>query len=276
MIAVLLLSLIVVFALWLRWNEPNMIYYPDRHIDQTPDQVGFKYEDVTLTTSDGIRINGWYLPSPEMANANPGATLTVLLFHGNAGNMSHRFEKLAVLRELGVDTFIIDYRGYGRSGGKPDEQGTYRDARAAYDHLIQQRKLSPRSIVVYGESLGSAVAADLATKVNIGGLILEEAFTSVGDVGQKMFPFLPIRWLVWNKYDTLSKMPRVKVPLLIFHSRDDELFSLRHAQRLLAAANDPKQLVELRGHHNDAFLVSASIYHDALQKFFATVAATTP
>ncbi|MGA2603950.1 MAG: alpha/beta hydrolase [Verrucomicrobiia bacterium] len=276
MIAVLLLSLIVVFALWLRWNEPNMIYYPDRHIDQTPDQVGFKYEDVTLTTSDGIRINGWYLPSPEPANANPGATLTVLLFHGNAGNMSHRFEKLAVLRELGVDTFIIDYRGYGRSGGKPDEQGTYRDARAAYDHLIQQRKLSPRSIVVYGESLGSAVAADLATKVNIGGLILEEAFTSVGDVGQKMFPFLPIRWLVWNKYDTLSKMPRVKVPLLIFHSRDDELFSLRHAQRLLAAANDPKQLVELRGNHNDAFLVSASIYHDALQKFFATVAATTP
>ena len=276
MIAVLLLSLIVVFALWLRWNEPNMIYYPDRHIDQTPDQVGFKYEDVTLTTSDGVRINGWYLPSPEPANANPGATLTVLLFHGNAGNMSHRFEKLAVLRELGVDTFIIDYRGYGRSGGKPDEQGTYRDARAAYDHLIQQRKLSPRSIVVYGESLGSAVAADLATKVNVGGLILEEAFTSVGDVGQKMFPFLPIRWLVWNKYDTLSKMPRVKVPLLIFHSRDDELFSLRHAQRLLAAANDPKQLVELRGNHNDAFLVSASIYHDALQKFFATVAATTP
>jgi len=276
MIAVLLLSLIVVFALWLRWNEPNMIYYPDRHIDQTPDQVGFKYEDVTLTTSDGVRINGWYLPSPEPANANPGATLTVLLFHGNAGNMSHRFEKLAVLRELGVDTFIIDYRGYGRSGGKPDEQGTYRDARAAYDHLIQQRKLSPRSIVVYGESLGSAVAADLATKVNVGGLILEEAFTSVGDVGQKMFPFLPIRGLVWNKYDTLSKMPRVKVPLLIFHSRDDELFSLRHAQRLLAAANDPKQLVELRGNHNDAFLVSASIYHDALQKFFATVAATTP
>jgi len=276
MIAVLLLSLIVVFALWLRWNEPNMIYYPDRHIDQTPDQVGFKYDDVTLPTSDGVRINGWYLPSPEPANANPGATLTVLLFHGNAGNMSHRFEKLAVLRELGVDTFIIDYRGYGRSGGKPDEQGTYRDARAAYDHLIQQRKLSPRSIVVYGESLGSAVAADLATKVNVGGLILEEAFTSVGDVGQKMFPFLPIRWLVWNKYDTLSKMPRVKVPLLIFHSRDDELFSLRHAQRLLAAANDPKQLVELRGNHNDAFLVSASIYHDALQKFFATVAATTP
>jgi fermentation-respiration switch protein FrsA (DUF1100 family) len=270
MIAVLLLSLIVVFALWLRWNEPNMIYYPDRHIDQTPDQVGFKYEDVTLTTSDGVRINGWFLP------AHDGATLTVLLFHGNAGNMSHRFEKLAVLRELGVDTFIIDYRGYGRSEGKPDEQGTYRDAQAAYDHLIQQRKLSPRSIVVYGESLGSAVAADLATKVNVGGLILEEAFTSVGDVGQKMFPFLPVRRLVWNKYDTLSKMPRVKVPLLIFHSRDDELFSLRHAQRLLAAANDPKQLVELRGNHNDAFLVSASIYHDALQKFFATVAATTP
>ena len=162
-------------------------------------------------------------------------------------------------------------RGYGRSEGAPDEPGTYRDAQAAYDYLVQQRKVAPRSIVVYGESLGSAIAADLATKVDVGGLILEEAFTSVGDVGQKMFPFLPVRWLVRNKYDTLGKMPRIKVPLLIFHSRDDEIFDIRHAQRLFAAANDPKQLVELRGHHNDAFLVSAATYHAALQKFFASL-----
>jgi len=268
MTAVLLLSLIVAFALWLRWNEPRMIYYPDRHIGQTPNQLGLQYEDVFLTTSDGLRINGWFLPV-----STPNAKLTVLFFHGNAGNISHRFEKLAVLRELGVDTFIIDYRGYGRSQGKPDEQGTYRDARAACEYLTQQRKLSPRSIVVYGESLGSAVAADLAAIVDVGGLIIEEAFTSVGDVGQKMFPFLPVRWLVRNKYDTLGKMPRIKVPLLIFHSRDDEFFNLRHAQRLLAAANEPKQLVELRGGHNDAFLISAPAYRAAIEKFFARVAA---
>ncbi len=294
MIAIPLLTLIVVFALWLRWNEPRMIYYPNRQIEQTPDGVGLKYDDVTLTTSDGLRINGWFLPaavpnafgtkaglpatSSAVASAKEGlpasasaAKLTVLLFHGNAGNISHRFEKLAVLRSLGVDTFIIDYRGYGRSEGKPDEQGTYRDARAAYDYLVTQRKVAPRSLVVYGESIGSAIAADLAAKVDVGGLILEEAFTSVGDVGQRLFPFLPVRWLVRNKYDTLSKVPRIKVPLLILHSRDDEIFNMRHAQRLFAAGNDPKQLVELRGAHNDAFLVSAATYHAALQKFFANL-----
>jgi alpha-beta hydrolase superfamily lysophospholipase len=275
MIAIPLLTLVVVVALWLRWNEPRMIYYPARQIDQTPDQLGLQYDDVTLTASDGVRINGWFLPAVASAKAGvPSRTdpaLTVLLFHGNAGNISHRFDKLAALRELGVDTFIIDYRGYGRSDGKPDEPGTYRDARAAYDYLIQQRKAAPRSIIVYGESLGSAIAADLATKVDVGGLVLEEAFTSIGDVGQKMFPFFPVRWLVRNKYDTLSKMPRIKVPLLILHSRDDEIFNIRHARRLFAAANDPKQLVELRGAHNDAFLVSAATYHAAMQKFFASL-----
>ena len=265
MIFIPLLILVVVFALWLSWNEPRMIYHPDRQMDSTPDQHGLPYEDVTLATSDGLHINGWFLPCGHPAK------LTVLLFHGNAGNISHRLDKLAALRDLGVDTFIIDYRGYGRSEGKTNEQGTYRDASAAYDYLVTQRKVAPRSIVVYGESLGSAIAADLATKGDVGGLIIEEAFTSIGDVGQKMFPFFPVRWLVRNKYDTLSKMPRIKVPLLIFHSRDDELFNMRHAQRLLAAANDPKQLVELRGAHNDAFLVSAPTYHAAMQKFFATL-----
>lgn len=265
MVIPLLLILVVSFVLWLRWSEPRMLYYPVRPIDQTPDQLGFKYEDITLTTSDGVRINGWFLPGGH------DARLTILFFHGNAGNISHRFEKFAVFRELGADTFIIDYRGYGRSEGQPNEHGTYRDAQAAYDYLTQQRKIAPRAIVAYGESLGSAVAADLATKVEVGGLILEEAFTSTGDVGQKMFPFFPVRWLVQNKYDTLGKMPRIKVPLLILHSRDDEFFDMRHPQRLLAAANNPKQLVELRGAHNDAFLVSASVYRTALEKFFAAL-----
>ena len=261
----LLILIVVGFILWLRWSEPRMLYYPSKQIDQSPNQVGFKYEDVTLTTSDGVRINGWFLP------CGREATHTILFFHGNAGDISDRFEKLEVFRDLGVDTLIIDYRGYGRSDGKPNETGTYRDARAAYEYLTQQRKLAPRSIVIYGESLGSAIAADLASKEEAGGLVLEEAFTSVGDVGQKMFPFLPVRWLVRNKYDTLSKLPRSKVPLLIIHSRDDEFFDMRHAQRLLAAANEPKRLVELRGGHNDAFLVSAPTYRAALQQYFATL-----
>jgi pimeloyl-ACP methyl ester carboxylesterase len=267
MIIYLPILLYLGLALWLRWNEPRLLYYPDRQLEQTPDHAGLKYEDITLTASDGVRINGWFLPAHTEGNAK----LTVLLLHGNAGNISHRLEKLSILRDLGVDSFIIDYRGYGRSEGRPNEEGTYRDAQAAYEYLTRQRKLPPRSIIVYGESLGSAIAADLASKVEVGGLILEEAFTSTGDVGQKMFPFFPVRWLVRNKYDTLSKMPRIKVPLLMLHSREDETFNIRHAQLLLAAANDPKQLVELHGSHNDAFLVSAPTYREALQKLFATL-----
>ena len=259
----------VAIVLWLRWNEPRMLYYPVREIDSTPDKLGFKYEDVTLTTSDGIRINGWYLPAPERPTTSHESPITVLFFHGNAGNISHRFEKLDMLHSLGADVFIIDYRGYGRSEGKPNEDGTYRDAQAAYAYLTKTRNREPKLLVVYGESLGSAVAADLASKVEVGGLVLEESFTSIADVGQKMFPFLPVRWLVRNKYDTLSKIPRIHAPLLILHSRDEEFFDMRHAQRLLAAGNEPKQLVELHGSHNDAFLVSAGTYRNGLKDFLA-------
>jgi uncharacterized protein len=280
MTAILSLILIGGFILWLRWYVPHMIYRPNRRMEQTPELVRLNYEDVTLTTSDGLRINGWYLPAVASAKAgvpsHADAALTILFFHGNAGNISHRLEKLVIFKNLGVNTFIIDYRGFGRSEGKPTEEGTYLDARAAYDYLVQQRKLAPRSIIVYGESLGSAIAADLAGKVEVGGLILEEAFTSITDVGQKMFPFFPVRWLVRNKYDTLSKLPRIKVPLLILHSREDEIFDMRHPQRLLAAANAPKQLVELHGHHNDAFLVSEPVYREALQKFFSTLSQPQP
>jgi uncharacterized protein len=266
----------VAIVLWLRWNEPRMLYYPIREIESTPATLGLKYDDLTLTASDGIRINGWYLPASESAITNFTTQTTVLFFHGNAGNIADRFEKLDVLHALGADVLIIDYRGYGRSEGKPNEDGTYRDARAAYDYLTKTLNREPKSVVVYGESLGSAVAADLASKVEVGGLVLEEAFTSIPDVGQRMFPFLPVRWLVRNKYDTLSKMPRIHAPLLILHSRDDEFFDLRHAQRILAAANEPKQLIELRGSHNEAFLISADAYRKGLKDFLARVRAPAP
>jgi hypothetical protein len=265
----ILVAALVVFALWLRSQESRMIYYPEREIAGTPDGLGWQYEEVWLTGSDGVGINGWFVPSGR-ANAP-----TVLFLHGNAGNISHRFEKLAVFRQLGADVFIIDYRGYGRSEGRPDEIGTYRDAQAAYRYLTGgapgQRALPARQIIAYGESLGSAVAVDLAAKMPVGGVIIEEAFTSIGDVGQKMFPFLPVRWLVRNKYDTLSKIGRINAPLLMFHSRQDEFFSWRHAERLFAAAREPKKLVELRGSHNDAFIVSSQTYQQSLREFLASL-----
>ncbi len=251
---------LVLFALLLHWREPSMIYYPSREMAASPDQAGLKFEDVWLTTSDGVRIHGWYLPSTA-TNAS-----AILFLHGNAGNISHRLDKLAIFHNLGAATLIIDYRGYGRSDAhQPSEQGTYRDAQAAYDWLAKQHS----KIILYGESLGSAVAVDLAVKTPVAGLVIEEPFTSIADVGQKMFPFLPVRLIAKTKYDSLSKMPKLRVPLLILHSHEDELFPMSYAKRLLADAPEPKRLVELRGSHNDAFLVSASLYRQALAEFFA-------
>jgi fermentation-respiration switch protein FrsA (DUF1100 family) len=260
---ILLAVAYVVICLIVVWREPNLVYFPSRDIHTTPDETGLRFEDVWLDTVDGVRINGWYIPA-----AAPRPTpFTILFFHGNAGNMADRFEKTQMLRALGVDFFTIDYRGYGRSEGSPNEQGTYRDAQAAYDYLTQTQKRDPKTIILYGESLGSAIAVDLATKKTVAGVIIEEPFTSAADVGRKMFPYLPVQLLVRNKYDTLSKIAGLHVPILILHSREDEFFAMRHAERLLAAAPEPKRLVELRGSHNDAFLVSGETYRTALKEF---------
>ncbi len=257
----LLLFGLALFALLLRWREPSMFYYPMRDMGLSPDKAGLKFEDVWLTASDGVKIHGWFLPA---ATTNAPA---ILFLHGNAGNISHRLDKLAIFHSLGAATLIIDYRGYGRSDERqPDEQGTYRDAQAGYDWLAQKQP----QIILYGESLGSAIAVELATKSPVAGIVIEEPFTSIADVGQKLYPFLPVRFLAKTKYDSLGKMPHLTAPLLILHSREDELFPMSYAERLLAAAgSQTKRLVELHGSHNDAFLVSAPIYHQALAEFLA-------
>jgi len=267
------LALAVVAAglvLLLGWAEPRMIYYPIRELERTPAALGLAFEDVELRTADSERIHGWFVP------AAPPSRLTVLLLHGNAGNISHRFEKLAVLRTLGADVLIVDYRGYGRSSGQPSETGTYRDADAAYEYLVQTRRVDPRRIILYGESLGSAVAVDLASRQPVGGVVMESAFNSAVAVGQEMFPFLPARLLVRNRYESVNKIGQIGAPVLILHSRDDELFKWHHPQQLYDAAREPKRLVELRGGHNDAFLVSSQAYAAALSAFFGEVAGGAP
>jgi hypothetical protein len=262
-------GLAAALALFLRWYEARLIYLPFRDLERTPADLGLPYEDLRLQTADGQSVHGWFLPS-----GSP-APLTVLFLHGNAGNISHRFDKLAMLREIGADVLIIDYRGYGRSTGRPDEAGTYRDADAAYAYLVEARKIDPGRIVLYGESLGTAVAVDLAARKPVGGLILESVFSSGVDVAREMFPFLPMRWLVRNRYESVKKIGQVRASVLILHSRDDEFFGWRHPQRLYDAARGPKQLVELRGGHNDAFLVSSARYMQALREFLMQVQAGT-
>ncbi len=274
---VVVAGLLAILLIWLLWNEPRMIYMPIREIEIAPDQAGLPFEEVALTTSDGVKLHAWLLPSPTNrsdSSASPSETTaaaarppTVLLFHGNAGNISHRLDKARILHECGADVLLVDYRGYGRSEGRPSEAGFYRDAEAAYRYLTDDRRLDPRSIVFYGESLGGAVAAELASRFQVGGLVMESAFTSVPDVAQAMVPFLPVRWLVRHRYDSVAALGRVRAPVLVFHSRDDEYFPMRHAERLAAAAGDRVRMVALRGGHNDAFLISGDTYREALHAF---------
>jgi uncharacterized protein len=265
-LALVVVVVVAVLTLGLMLMESRMIYYPARALDTTPAARGWAFEDLRLEASDGVGIHGWFIPAPPGASA---AAPTVLFLHGNAGNVSHRLEKLAILRDLGAAVLIVDYRGYGQSGGSPHERGLYRDARAAYDHLARQRGIEPGAIVLYGESLGSAVAMQLAAEVPVGGVVLEAAFTSIADVGQAMYPFLPVRWVVRHRFDTLAKVPRTRAPLLILHGRGDEFFPLRHAERLAAAAGSRARLVVLRGSHNEAFLQDESTYRRALGEFLA-------
>ena len=254
--------------LFLRWYEPRMIYYPNvptRRIERTPDSEGLAFEAVSLTTADAVRIQGWFLPCERGVEAP-----TTLYFHGNAGNIFHCLAKCRVLLDLGVNVFALDYRGYGDSDGRPSEAGMYRDADAAYSYLTNERGIAPRDIFLYGESLGSGVAVDLAARAPVGGVVLEAAYTSLADVGQRIFWFLPgiIRLLVQNRYDSLVNISQINAPLLMLHSTNDEIFPFkRHAPRLFAAAHEPKQLVPIQGAHADAFFVSEPLCRKALTAF---------
>lgn len=255
-------ALLLILPLLL-WYEPRLIYYPHfptRQHEQTPNTLGFAFEDVHLTAQDGTKVHGWFVP------VSDSSAPTILFLHGNAGNISHRVERLEIFRDLGVHLLLLDYRGYGQSEGIPNENGTYGDALAAYQWLIQ-KGADPKQIVIYGESLGTAIAVDLAAKQPCGGVVLEAPFTSIGDMAQKMFPVLPVRRLVRNRYDSLSKIAQIQAPLLIFHSRTDEVIPFRHAERLAAASH--ARLVELQGGHSDLFLVSAERYKQAMRQFLA-------
>ena len=241
-------------------TQDRLIYLPSSTVTSTPERIGLDYEDVELVTEDGVRIHGWFVPGPE------GDTPVLLFLHGNAGNIGHRLHSLRQFHELGLAVLIIDYRGYGRSAGRPDEAGTYADARAAWQYLIDERSVSPEEIVLFGRSLGAAVAAELATGVEPGAVILESAFTSAADLGARHYPWLPVRALLRHQYDTLGRMGAISAPILLAHSAEDEIVPFEHAKRLRAAATNARVL-EMEGGHNDAFLTTGEDYTEGLRAF---------
>ena len=240
--------------------QTSLVYIPSKSLFATPETAGLKYEDVWLTTEDGVRIHGWYVPHPR-----PRGTL--LFFHGNAGNIGDRIESLAIFHRLGLDSFIIDYHGYGQSGGTPGEQATYLDARAAWNYLVRERQIPAGKIILFGRSLGGGVAAWLAARVAPAGLILESGFTSVPALASKYYPLFPVRWLARIRYDSRAALAGVRSPVLIVHSVDDEIVPFTHARALYEAAPAPKSLLELEGGHNDGFLRAGAHYVNALAAF---------
>lgn len=243
-------------------TQASMLYLPNlpgRELDATPEAIGLPFEDVTLEASDGVSIHGWFVP---------GESERVLLyFHGNAGNISHRLYSIREWRELGLSVFIIDYRGYGQSEGKPTEQGLYRDGTAAWQYLTGNRGIAPDDIVVFGRSLGGSVAAWLAARENPAALIVESSFTSVPDIGQDAYPWLPVRWLSRFKHATRDHVSKAAMPVLVVHSRDDEIIPFHHGEAIFEAANEPKTFLEIRGGHNDGHALSGAVYRDGMMDF---------
>jgi hypothetical protein len=267
-----MLALALVSAgLWsgLHWFEKINIFSPSREFSIIPGTFGLAHEEAALTTEDGVRLHGWFLPRTPGRGPLAARGLVLLLCHGNAGNISHRMHKAALLHRLGLNILLFDYRGYGKSAGSPSEAGTYSDAQAAYRYLIETKGFPPERIIIYGESLGNAVAVETALRQPPRALILESAFTSIADMGREIFPRLPLRWLIRTRYDNLSKIPRLRCPVLVMHSRQDRIVPFRMGQALFAAAPGPKTFFELRGSHDEAYIDSGPAYLEAVRKFLA-------
>jgi pimeloyl-ACP methyl ester carboxylesterase len=254
------LVLYVGAAIYLYSSQSSFVYYPNRQIIATPEEHGLAYQDVMLQTADSVAIHGWYVSADS-------ARGTILFCHGNGGNVSYTVESIAMLHGIGFNVFVFDYRGYGRSGGEVDEEGTYRDAEAAWSYLTGERGCDPSRIVVLGRSLGGGIASWIAAQHSVGALILESTFTSIPDMGAKMFPIFPVRLLSRIYYDTEKRLGVIHCPVLVIHSRTDDVIPFELGATLFDRANQPKEFLEIDGDHNMGFHASQAVYINGITAF---------
>jgi hypothetical protein len=264
--SILALVLVVLIAVVLSQLEKFFLFFPTSEIIATPAELGVRYEDVYFITDDGRQLNGWFIPGT--------SEITWLWFHGNGGNISHRTEEIVQIHHvLGVNLFIIDYRGYGKSQGSPSEQGTYKDARAALAYLLSRPDVSPDQIVYFGRSLGAAVAVELAVEHPPRGMILVAPFASISDMARIHYPALPgAAWLARNRYNSLARIVAIESPLLVLHGDQDTIVPLSQGRKLFEAANQPKQFQILpRAGHDDTYLTSGDAYWGTISSFLETL-----
>ena len=258
-------GLLVVLVYFMQGRMLYLADVPGRTLTITPIDVGMDYQDVSIETTDGVMLHGWFIAGR--------SSQVLLFFHGNAGNISHRLDSIAQFQNLGLSVLIIDYRGYGQSTGRTTEKGINRDADAAWRYLIDDRGIVASDIVIFGRSLGASVASRLASEHQPLALIVESSFTSVPDIARDLYPWLPVRWLSRLSHATRDYVRDVGCPILIIHSRDDEIIPFRHGEAIFASANEPRTLLTIRGTHNDAFLQDERSYVEGLRTFLAGLSA---
>ncbi len=244
-----------------------LVFHPRREVNATPAEIGLEFEDFTVKTADGVSIHGWLVPA--RAPEEGGLGLWTIFCHGNGGNISHRLDTLRLQHEMGISACIFDYRGYGRSSGKPSEQGVYRDVEAVWDMLLK-RGVDPGHVVLWGRSLGGAVAARMASRTNPAGLILESTFTSVTDMARRSYPFLPVSLLCRFRMNTLGhagEANRNGCPVMVIHSPEDDVVPFVMGEKLHESLSGRRRFLQIQGGHNDGFLLSAPLYTREVRSF---------
>lgn len=265
-----MLGVVIGATLFLVIFEKQFIYYPSAELAVEPRALGLPFEEVLLDVEPGVKVHGWFIKA-----VKEPAAATILFSHGNAGNISDRLDRVLSLRGLGTDFLLYDYRGYGRSTGEPDEDGTYRDGRAAYDYLVKTRRVDPGRIVLMGESLGCAISVELALDRPAAGLILEAPFASIAQMAGAIYPFLPLGAFVRTRYENQRKISRLKMPLLVIQGTRDEVIPVAQGRMVFDAAPQPKRFLPIPGaHHNDVYVMGGEPYRLALAEFIREATAS--
>lgn len=240
--------------------QSKLLFFPSKEILATPSLLNLSYKDIYFETSDNVKINAWYTPSENSEKV-------VIICHGNAGNISNRLETIQIFNNVGISSLIFDYRGYGKSEGKISEYGSYLDSEAAWNYLVNDLNYSSENIYIFGRSLGGGIASWLAVSKMPKALILESTFTSVPDMASDIYPFLPVKFLSRFDYNTIDRIKNIKCPILIIHSKNDEIIPYKFGLKIFEKANEPKIFFEISGGHNDGFIISLEKYKEKLHSF---------
>ena len=255
----------IVLYLLLRLFEYVQVYHPRTELITDPTTIHPNPENVFFNSGKGYQVHGWFFSA---LDDTPWKNWAILVSHGNGGNISYRLKLYELWNQAGFNVLAYDYRGYGLSSGRPSEEGTYEDVTNAF-RWLEEKGFKPNNIVALGESLGGAVATELASRHQLAGLVLQSTFTGITDLGKELFPWLPVETFSTIRYATHSKLPHLQLPVLILHSKEDTLIPFHHAERNFQASHEPKLMREIIGNHNDGLTMSADLYRSHISDFTA-------